>query len=524
MRRSFATALLALCLGLPAAAQTFVGSMSGSWWDASRSGEGQFITFESVAGRNVVYLAYFTYTADGRATWHVGNVDYAPGATSVVVPLVTGSGARFGTAFSSGDVRIASAGTATLEFVSCTRLRMRHSGIDGVVLDLTRLVGPLAGAGCGETPPATRALTGVVSGSWWNAGRAGEGQFITFETVGARNVVYVAYFTYTADGAATWLVGSTDFAVGARSVVVPLITGSGARFGTAFRAQDVTIASAGSATLDFTSCAAMRLSYAGTQSFAVDLARLVGPLTGLPCVDNPAAATPLANETHFTQFASAHTGATYPISMYFPPGYVPGSASHPVLYAADAEFTFQILVDAVRARGYNAIVVGVGNLGSDRRFVDYGGPGWTAYFRFLTLELMPYIETQYRVDRTRRTFAGYSLSGSFGGLAMFLEDAANRRFSGVIAVDGAFWRQTEEIYAFEQAAFNASPNLPVAVFLASAENRASITAFRQRIEARGYRGLRIREELYTLSHAAVLSPGLVEGLDFVFGGGAFSPP
>jgi len=518
MRRFASLLALAFLLAFPAAAQTFTGAMSGSWWDAARAGEGQFITFETVGGRNVVYVAYFTYTPDGRATWHVGNADYAPGALTIAVPLVTGSGARFGAAFSPADVRTAPAGTVTLEFVSCRRMRMRHSGIEVTVLDLTRLVGPLAGAGCGETPPPARSLTGVVSGSWWNQGRGGEGQFITFETVGARNVVYVAYFTYTADGAATWLVGNADYTIGSRAVTVPLVTGAGARFGAAFRAQDVTVASAGSVTLDLTSCAGMRLSYAGTQSFASDLTRLVGPLTGLACVDDPATATPLANETRTSQLASAHTGATYPISIYFPPGYVPGSANHPVIYAADAEFQFALIVDAVRTRGFNAIVVGVGNLGSDRRFVDYGGPGWTNYFRFLTLELMPFIETRYRVDRTRRTFAGYSLSGSFGGLALFLEDATDRRFSGLVSVDGSFWRQTDEIYGFEQAAFNVSRNLPVAVFLASATNRLSISEFRLRIQARGYLGLRVREDVYSQNHAQVLQPGLVDGLTYVFGG------
>jgi predicted alpha/beta superfamily hydrolase len=515
MRRILLAAFLALCAAFPAAAQTFVGAMSGSWWDASRPGEGQFITFETVAGRNSVYLAYFTYTADGRATWHVGNVDYAPGAASIAIPLITGSGPRFGAGFNSGDVQTSAAGTATLEYVSCSRMRLRHTGIEGVVLELTRLVGPLAGAGCGETPPAARSLTGVVSGSWWNSARGGEGQFITFETVGARNVVYVAYFTYTAEGAATWLVGNADFVTGARSVSVPLVTGSGARFGTAFRAQDVTVAPAGTATLDLTSCGALRLTYAGTQGFALDLTRLVGPLNGLPCVDAPAA-TPLANETHFTTLASAHTGVTYPISMYFPPGYVPGSAHHPVIYAADAEFEFQTLADAVRARGYNAIVVGVGNLGSNRRFVDYALPGAAAYYRFLTLELMPLVETNYRVDRTRRTFAGYSLSGSFAGIAMFLEDPANRRFSSFISVDGAFWNQTQQIYDLESALFATTHNLPVAIYLAAAENRTSITPFRQRLEGRAYTNLRLLETIYPLSHSAVLVPGLLDGLAFVF--------
>lgn len=294
LRKTLLATVLLLAAGL-AAAQTFSGALSGSWWDPARSGEGQFITFEAVGNRNVAYLAYFTYTADGRATWHVGNADYTPGAASVSIPLVTGSGARFGAAFSAADVRVAPAGTATLEYVSCTRMRLSHTGNPGAVLELTRLVGPLTAAGCTDpAPPPTSAFTGNVSGSWWNAARAGEGQFITFETVGSRNVAYVAFFTYTADGQATWLVGNADFAAGARSVAVPLVTGAGARFGAAFRSQDVSVAGAGTVTLDFQSCTGMRLSYTGTQSFSLELTRLVGPLAGIPCT---APSTPVTPES-----------------------------------------------------------------------------------------------------------------------------------------------------------------------------------------------------------------------------------
>ncbi|APV50216.1 hypothetical protein BWI17_11275 [Betaproteobacteria bacterium GR16-43] len=517
MKRLFAIAFLALAAALPAAAQTFGGAMSGSWWDASRAGEGQFITFETVGNRNVVYLAYFTYTEDGRATWQVGNVDYVPGATSLTIPLITGSGARFGAAFNASDVRTVATGTATLEFVSCSRMRMRHTGIAGVVLDLTRTVGPLAGAGCGETPPSVKALTGVVSGSWWNAGRGGEGQFINFETLGNRNVAFLAYFTYTADGAATWLVGNADYTIGSRNITIPLVSGSGARFGTAFRAQDVQVANAGTATLELTSCSTLRLSYSGTQSFAHNISRLVGPLTGLPCVDNPATGTPLANETHFDQYDSAHTHFAYPITIYFPPGYVPGSANHPVIYAADSEFLFQGIADTVRARGYNAIVVAVGNGGSDRRFIDYVSPGWTQYFRFLKFELMPYIETQYRVDRTRRSYVGYSLSGSFAGVAMLMDDPFDRRFASFLSIDGSFWNQTINIYSIEEELFSATRNVPVSLYLASAENRQSIANFFERVSARRYVGLRMINRDYALSHAAVVAPAITDGLAFIFG-------
>lgn len=523
MKRIFATALLALGTAFSALAQTFVGAMSGSWWDSSRPGEGQFITFETVAGRNVAYLAYFTYTADGRATWHVGNADYSPGASSVTIPLVTGSGAQFGPGFRSADVRTTPAGTATLEFVSCTRMRMRHSAMDGAVLDLSRLVGPLAGAGCGETPAAARALTGVVSGSWWNAARGGEGQFITFETVGARNVAYVAYFTYAADGSATWLVGNADFSVGARSVTVPLVTGSGARFGAAFRTSDITIASAGTVTLDFVSCGGMHLAYSGTQSFAFDLSRLVGPLAGLGCADAPPLSEPLANEERATQLSSAYTNFTYDIGIYFPPGYAPNSGSHPVIYSADRETLFRDIVDAVRHFGLNAIVVSVSHGGVDRRPVDYTFPGATAYHKFLTLELLPFIEAQYRVDRTRRTYVGFSFSGSFAAVAMLLDDRSNRRFSSFVSLDGSFWNQTDMIDQLEQELANATRSLPVSLFLAAAVNRSSIEAFRQRLAARGYEGLRMSFQFYSVGHFDVVGPGVFDGLAYVFGK-AQSPP
>jgi hypothetical protein len=42
--------------------------------------------------------------------------------------------------------------------------------------------------------------------------------------------------------------------------------------------------------------------------------------------------------------------------MYFPPGYVPGANRGDL---RGIRVQFQILADEVRARGYNAIVVGV---------------------------------------------------------------------------------------------------------------------------------------------------------------------
>ena len=280
-------------------AQTFTGSMSGAWWNPARSGEGQLVTFETVGTRHVAFFSYFTYSSQGTATWLVGNVDYEPGAMRIEIPVFTGSGARFGADFRAGDVRVAPAGTVTLEYVSCARMGLRYAGPEPFDVDLVRLIGPLNGLECPQGSPPGRTgsstFAGAMSGAWWNPARSGEGQVITFETVGGRNVVFFTYFTYDADGAPSWMVGNTDYRTGAASVSIPLFRATGARFGNAFRSTDVRLIAAGHAVLDYTSCSQMRMRYVGAETLAFDLTRLVGPLDGAECPPPPEQAATTAD-------------------------------------------------------------------------------------------------------------------------------------------------------------------------------------------------------------------------------------
>jgi cytochrome c peroxidase len=133
-------------------------------------------------------------------------------------------------------------------------------------------------------PVAAQTFTGAMSGTWWNPGRDGEGQYIGFERVGERNVAMLAYFTYDADGNARWLVGTVDFAAGATRVTIPLIQAQGATFGVGFRSGDVTTTASGSATLDYLACDRLRFAYAGDDdTFEFELSRLVGLLDGADC-------------------------------------------------------------------------------------------------------------------------------------------------------------------------------------------------------------------------------------------------
>lgn len=160
-----------------AAAQTFEGSLSGHWWNPARAREGQFIAFETVDGRHVAFLAYFTYGPNGAATWYAGNADYAPGASSITMPLVAGSGGRPGPDFRPGDVTIAPAGTATLTYVSCSAMRVTYTIGQTFSIDLTRAVGPLSGVTCGGTPASVPSL---VSGPTPFAASCGGGGGINY--------------------------------------------------------------------------------------------------------------------------------------------------------------------------------------------------------------------------------------------------------------------------------------------------------------------------------------------------------
>ena len=135
LRRSLAlAAMLCLACGI-AAAQTFSGALSGSWWDPARSGEGQFITFETVGTRNVAYFAWFTYSATGGASWLVGNADYTPGATSITMAVFTGAGGELTpTGYLAGAVPAVFVGVAVLALSALVGLLL-PAGRGGHVAD-----------------------------------------------------------------------------------------------------------------------------------------------------------------------------------------------------------------------------------------------------------------------------------------------------------------------------------------------------------------------------------------------------
>lgn len=239
---------------------------------------------------------------------------------------------------------------------------------------------------------------------------------------------------------------------------------------------------------------------------------------------NPAPTTTLEGSVKGTSIYSAKTGAVYPIYVYTPSDYATTTDQLPVIYMtdggydADDHFTKTALM--MEARGLRGIIVGIGNFA--RRATDYRLPGAANYYDFLTTELIPAIEPQYRVKTTTRTLVGHSYGGLFTVLSLFMDRPTKLFFANFISLDGSFWDQTDALYAMEQTTFDDSAgNLPgTRLVLSSAAfegNDIYVEDLYQRLLARNYLGLQMtRFPAYPFGHLAMFNDAMSDSLRVVF--------
>ena len=224
-----------------------------------------------------------------------------------------------------------------------------------------------------------------------------------------------------------------------------------------------------------------------------------------------------AATTRALSVSSSYTGVTYPVTIYLPAGYATSKDAKPVLYAMDDELEATAIMNAVLGVNLDVIVVSIGNLGGDRRFVDFDLPGATGYFKFLTLELIPRVEAEYRIDKARRTLMGYSLSGLMAMIALLEDGPSSRYFSGYVITDPSMQFHTQDTLAMEQTLWDTTHSLPVRVQHCTTGVGSPWVDLADRIQSRGYQDLRYRFGNYPVSHAAVLVPCVTDGLTWVFG-------
>ncbi len=242
---------------------------------------------------------------------------------------------------------------------------------------------------------------------------------------------------------------------------------------------------------------------------------------------------PDSAQTVTTSIASVKTGQNYGLQIYLPQGYQAGLKRYPVIYAMDGTVAnsysrFNMLKDVVNRNGYNnVILVALNSISTTRRFVDFTMPGAQAYYAFLTSELIPMIDAQYRTDPKNRTLSGHSLSAEFALFALYQELPEKRFFSAILSADCSCWIKDDFSLApqwdvpinMEQAMFERSQNLPVKLAISGSLsfNAQRAMDVYQRITQHGYQGLSAQFTSYISGHTEMDEPEFGNALKFVFG-------
>lgn len=131
--KKLAATLLSLCLCTPYAwANTFTTDLTDLWWNANESGWGVTATHQ----RDVVFLTFFVYGTDNRATFYTAVADFqsqsGTGALVFSGPMYQTTGPWLGTTFNPNAVGVRQVGTAT--FTAFVEIATLAYTVDGTAV------------------------------------------------------------------------------------------------------------------------------------------------------------------------------------------------------------------------------------------------------------------------------------------------------------------------------------------------------------------------------------------------------
>lgn len=190
---------------------------------------------------------------------------------------------------------------------------------------------------------------------------------------------------------------------------------------------------------------------------------------------------------------SSRTGRAYQVSVALPRGYQDSSTSYPVVYSLDANGEFGIVVETARLLQIErlvpeVVIVGIGYpvghyfdaigkraldltvtkkdaelreifMKASRGFPPPDGTGGApGFLQFLTGELIPLIEAEYRVDPQNRALFGHSFGGLFAFYALLHGQGAFQRF--IIASPALWW--DDRVTFHDEAAYAAGNDTLIA--------------------------------------------------------------
>jgi hypothetical protein len=235
-------------------------------------------------------------------------------------------------------------------------------------------------------------------------------------------------------------------------------------------------------------------------------------------------------DTELHHLNSAIVGQQYEIKVRLPERYDEGEESYPVLYLLDGDHIFAMATDIVQYLIYGNHIpdlIIISPAYGDKNTPEYGGsnmrnrdlspflipdldtpPGAAKYLQFFEQELMPFATSQFRIDSSDKTLAGWSLGAIFVLYALFEKPAL---FQRRIAFDII----APQLLEMETAFAADNDTLPGKLFLASGDY--DMTPLAEKMVSRNYTGLTIdHQQLSRDGHFSLGGEGLSKGLVSVF--------
>jgi uncharacterized protein len=239
------------------------------------------------------------------------------------------------------------------------------------------------------------------------------------------------------------------------------------------------------------------------------------------------------------EFKSDITGEKYFIQVALPRSYRDSQESYPVLYIMDADGAFGTFTEITRLLAVGKevpeiLIVGIAYGGTFSEYLynrqrDYtptvmekyaGSGGGGKFLRFIDEELIPFVETKYRVKKSDRAICGFSYGGLFALYVLFNKP---KLFNRYLAGSPSFYWDNEILFKYEQKYFEKSSNLPVKLFMSagSLENEDSfikpLNHFTQILNSRGYSGLELRSIiLEEETHYSSCGNAFTKGIRWLF--------
>lgn len=232
----------------------------------------------------------------------------------------------------------------------------------------------------------------------------------------------------------------------------------------------------------------------------------------------------------------------YKIDIALPESYHQSDESYPTLYFLDSWFYYGLVVQTYRALRIfkevpELIIVGISHFGEDimedvrYRSRDYtptrvdstfwlpvtgGGP---QFQKFISNELFPLIESNYRTKKDDRTICGFSAGGIFSTYIMFNHPGMFQRY---IIGGPAAWYDNYVVLRYEKVYSLQHNDLPVKIFMTVGEHEdeGQITGWKlltDSLHSRNYQGLEMTsKQIEGEGHVSQALIALIKGMQAVF--------